>query len=107
MLEHTAAYSTFPNDGVRLSPHSIRKVIDYDGHIMEQNYSDVRDVISATYGAGDGGITAGSGAARHRLRRQQIESSTGGQDGHYQRLHRRVVYGLFALDNLRRVGGLR
>jgi penicillin-binding protein 1A len=47
LLEHTAAYSTFPNDGVRLSPHSIRKVTDYDGHIMEQNFSDVRDVISA------------------------------------------------------------
>ena len=47
LLEHTAAYSTFPNDGVRLSPHLIRKVTDYDGHIMEQNFSDVRDVISA------------------------------------------------------------
>ena len=47
LLEHTAAYSTFPNDGVRLSPHSIRKVTDYDGHIMEQSFADVRDVISA------------------------------------------------------------
>jgi penicillin-binding protein 1A len=47
LLEHTAAYSTFPNDGVRLSPHSIRKVTDYDGHIMEQNFPEVRDVISA------------------------------------------------------------
>jgi len=47
LLEHTAAYSTFPNDGVRLSPHSIRKVADYDGHIMEQNFADVKDVISA------------------------------------------------------------
>jgi penicillin-binding protein 1A len=32
---------------VRLSPHAIRKVADYDGHIMEQNFPDVRDVISA------------------------------------------------------------
>ena len=47
LLEHTAAYSTFPNDGVRISPHSIRKVADYDGHIMEQNFPEVRDVISA------------------------------------------------------------
>ena len=47
LLEHTAAYSTFPNDGVRLSPHSIRKVTDYDGHVMEENFPDVRDVISA------------------------------------------------------------
>jgi penicillin-binding protein 1A len=47
LLEHTAAYSTFPNDGVRLSPHSIRKVTDYDGHVLEQNFADVRDVLSA------------------------------------------------------------
>jgi penicillin-binding protein 1A len=46
LLEHTAAYSTFPNDGVRLSPHMIRKVTDYDGHTMEQSFADVRDVIS-------------------------------------------------------------
>jgi penicillin-binding protein 1A len=47
LLEHTAAYTTFPNDGVRLSPHSIRKVTDYDGHVMEQDFADVRDVLSA------------------------------------------------------------
>jgi penicillin-binding protein 1A len=47
LLEHTAAYTVFPNDGVRLSPHFIRKVTDYDGHVMEQDYPDVRDVLSA------------------------------------------------------------
>jgi penicillin-binding protein 1A len=47
LLEHTAAYTVFPNDGVRLSPHAIRKVSDYDGHVMEQNFAEVRDVISA------------------------------------------------------------
>jgi len=47
LLEHTAAYTTFPNDGVRLTPHMLRKVTDYDGHVLEQNVGDVRDVISA------------------------------------------------------------
>ena len=47
LLEHTAAYTTFPNDGVRLSPHMMRKVTDYDGHVLEQDVGDVRDVISA------------------------------------------------------------
>jgi penicillin-binding protein 1A len=47
LLEHTAAYTVFPNDGVRLSPHAIRKVADYDGHVMEQDYPEVRDVIAA------------------------------------------------------------
>jgi penicillin-binding protein 1A len=46
LLEQTAAYSTFPNDGVRLSPHSIRKVVDYDGRVLEETVPEVRDVIS-------------------------------------------------------------
>jgi penicillin-binding protein 1A len=46
LLEHTTAYSTFPNDGVRLSPHSIRKVVDYDGHVLEETVPEVRDVVS-------------------------------------------------------------
>ena len=36
LLEQTAAYSTFPNDGVRVAPHRIRKVVDYDGHVLEE-----------------------------------------------------------------------
>ncbi len=47
LIEQTAAYSTFPNDGVRVSPHYIRKVVDYDGHVLEENFPEVRDVINA------------------------------------------------------------
>ncbi len=47
LLEQTAAFSTFPNDGVRVAPHFIRKVVDYDGHVLEENYPEVSDVISA------------------------------------------------------------
>lgn len=46
LLEHTSAYSTFPNDGVRALPHYVVKVTDFDGRILEQNYPVVRDVIS-------------------------------------------------------------
>jgi len=46
VLEQTSAYSTFPNDGVRLLPRYITKVTDYDGRLLEENYPDVRDVIS-------------------------------------------------------------
>ncbi len=46
LLEHTSAFSTFPNDGVRAIPHYIVTVTDYDGRILEQNYSTVQDVIS-------------------------------------------------------------
>ena len=46
LLEHTSAYSAFPNDGVRAMPHYIVKVTDYDGRILEQNHPVVKDVIS-------------------------------------------------------------
>ena len=43
--EQVSAYSTFPNDGVRVTPRFIRKVVDYDGHVLEENYPEVKDVI--------------------------------------------------------------
>jgi len=46
LLEHTSAFSTFPNDGVRAVPHYIVKITDYDGRVLEQNYPIVQDVIS-------------------------------------------------------------
>ena len=45
--EQTAAFTTFPNDGVRVMPRYIRKVTDYDGRVLEENYPEVRDVVSA------------------------------------------------------------
>ena len=47
LLEQTASYSTFPNDGVRVTPHYIRKVVDYDGHVLEEDFPEVRDVVGA------------------------------------------------------------
>ncbi|HTM87211.1 MAG TPA: PBP1A family penicillin-binding protein [Terriglobales bacterium] len=46
VLEQTSAFSVFPEDGVRLLPRYISKVTDYDGRLLEENYPDVRDVIS-------------------------------------------------------------
>ena len=31
LMEQTSAYSVFPNDGVRVTPHYITKVTDYEG----------------------------------------------------------------------------
>ncbi len=47
LTEQTSAFTTFPNDGVRVIPRYIRKVTDYDGRVLEENYPEVRDVISA------------------------------------------------------------
>ncbi len=46
-FEQTAAYSVFPNDGVRITPRYITKVTDYEGRVLEEDYADVKDVISA------------------------------------------------------------
>ena len=46
VLEQASAFSVFPDDGVRLLPRYISKVTDYDGRLLEENYPDVRDVIS-------------------------------------------------------------
>jgi penicillin-binding protein 1A len=47
LIEQTSAYSVFPNDGVRVTPRYITKVTDYGGRVLEEDYPDVKDVISA------------------------------------------------------------
>jgi penicillin-binding protein 1A len=46
LSEQTAAFTAFPNDGVRVSPRLIRKVVDYEGRVLEENFPDVHDVVS-------------------------------------------------------------
>jgi penicillin-binding protein 1A len=46
LQEQVSAFTTFANDGVRVAPRYIRKVVDYDGRVLEENYPEVRDVIS-------------------------------------------------------------
>lgn len=47
LLEQTNAYSVFPNDGVRITPRYITKVTDYEGRVLEEDYPDVKDAVSA------------------------------------------------------------
>ena len=37
LMEMTSAYTTFPNDGVRVVPKLILKVTDYDGDVLKEN----------------------------------------------------------------------
>jgi penicillin-binding protein 1A len=46
LLEHTSAFSAFPNDGVRMVPRYVVKVTDQDGRLLEENYSTAEDVLS-------------------------------------------------------------
>jgi penicillin-binding protein 1A len=47
LLEQTSAYSVFPNDGVRITPRYITKVTDYEGRVLEEDFPDVKDVVSS------------------------------------------------------------
>src|ERR1700692_951615 len=46
-LEQTSAFSVFPNDGVRVAPRYITKVTDYEGRVLEEDFSDIKDVVSS------------------------------------------------------------
>jgi penicillin-binding protein 1A len=45
LLEHTSAFTVFPDDGIRIDPHMIRRVTSYDGALLEQAHPIVHDVI--------------------------------------------------------------
>jgi penicillin-binding protein 1A len=47
LLEMTSAYSVFPNQGVRMRPHPILKVLDREGNVLEENRPEPKDAIRA------------------------------------------------------------
>ena len=46
LMEQTSAYSVFPNDGVRVLPRYLTRVTDYEGRVLEEDFPEVKDVIS-------------------------------------------------------------
>ncbi len=67
LLEMTAAYSSFPNKGVRVAPHLIRKVYNRDGSILEE-FDGTSSKVTSEYVALTmvqmmRGVTAGGGTA--------------------------------------------
>jgi len=47
LLEVTSAYSTFPNQGVRMKPFDVLTVKDRNGNLLEENRGEPSDVIRA------------------------------------------------------------
>lgn len=45
LMEHTSAFTVFPDDGIHIEPHYIRRVTSYDGAVLEEPRPDVKDVI--------------------------------------------------------------
>ncbi len=46
LAEQVGAYSVFPNDGIRIAPHTIRRVTQADGLPLQQQRPQVNEVIS-------------------------------------------------------------
>jgi penicillin-binding protein 1A len=77
LVEMVSAYSTFPNQGVRIQPHLVRKVLDRDGKVLEEwektSYKVTSEYVALTMvdmmrGVTSGGGTAGgANAAGHQL----------------------------------------
>ncbi len=45
LIEHTSAFTVFPDDGIHIEPHYIRRVTSYDGSVLEETRPAVTDVI--------------------------------------------------------------
>src|SRR5208337_4124045 len=79
---------------------------DYDGRVLEENYPEVRDVVSARtarimVSMLQEVVLHGTGAAAAKLNHPL------GQDRHHQRFHGRMVCRLLAVDYVRRLGWVR
>jgi len=46
LIEHVSAFSVFPDDGIHIEPHFIRRVTSYDGNVLEEDRPNVTDVIT-------------------------------------------------------------
>jgi penicillin-binding protein 1A len=45
LIEHTSAFTVFPDDGIHIEPHYIRRVTTYDGAVLEEPRPAVTDVV--------------------------------------------------------------
>jgi penicillin-binding protein 1A len=44
-MEHVSAFTVFPDDGIHIEPHYIKRVTSYDGAVLEEPRPKVTDVI--------------------------------------------------------------
>jgi len=46
LIEHVSAFTVFPDDGIRIDPHMIRRVTSYDGAMLEEARPSIHEVVS-------------------------------------------------------------
>ncbi|HEV2493017.1 MAG TPA: PBP1A family penicillin-binding protein [Terriglobia bacterium] len=47
LLEHTSAFTTFPDDGVHIEPRLVERVTNYDGAVVDEFKPEITDVLPA------------------------------------------------------------
>lgn len=47
LVEVTSAYSAFPNQGMRMTPHSVVSVSDREGNLLQENRPEAREAVRA------------------------------------------------------------
>jgi len=82
LLEMVSAFSTFPNKGMRIQPHLIRKVLDRDGKVLEEwkktSYKVTSEYVALTMVDMMRGVTRGGGTAPGaRAAGHQLAGKTG------------------------------
>jgi len=45
LIEHTSGFTVFPDEGIHIEPHFLRRVNSYDGAVMEEDRPQVTDVL--------------------------------------------------------------
>jgi penicillin-binding protein 1A len=48
LLEHTSAFTTFPNDGVHIAPRMVTRVTNYDGRLIDDFPAEITDAVPAS-----------------------------------------------------------
>src|SRR5207245_568226 len=81
-----SAYSTFPNKGIRVEPHMIRKVLDRDGAVMEEwektTYKGVSEYVALTMVGMMRGVVQGGTATRAQALGVPLAGKTGTVNDH-------------------------
>ena len=87
LLEMVSAYSAFPNKGIRIQPHLIRKVMSRDGSLLEEwdkkSFKVTSEYVALTMVEMMRGVTAGGGTASGaNAGGQQLAGKTGTVNDH-------------------------
>src|SRR5437016_7510833 len=81
-----SAYSTFPNKGIRVDPHMIRKVLDRDGAVLEEwektTYKVISEYVALTMVSMMRGVVQGGTASAAQVLGVPLAGKTGTVNDH-------------------------